>query len=445
MAKILVVEDDELFLKTLTLQLAKAGHDVDDALNGEYGKNKLIKNNYDLVISDIRMPLLDGIGLLAWSREVGKDVPFMIMTGFAAILETISAYDLGAEEFIAKPFKIAELLNLINKILFKKSITENNEPFLHEGTNQFCRLYIDDFPENNELSFDLFVKLGDSKFVRVAKKGEFVLKDKLQQYREKGVGCFYINHFGLNSLVNFNSETFEKESERSDKVDFVNLAESQINTKLKIGFLDNELFADAKAFVLSALSVLIGQDEIFEQLELLNAHSSQLLTRSLLTAILSYMLAKKRGFESLGLHFKLTTASLLLDIGKTELNIKILEKEPEKLLEDEKIVYCSHVELSKGIVKKFKAIGPDVIKIIYEHHENLIGSGYPLGTKLNDHHALSKIIQLTSFFSEKLLSSELVKLPLIDFFSEINQAHKGCFDDKLYSALEEIFILPKIK
>ena len=115
MKKVLVVEDDDFFRDSIC-DVLKGKYSVLQAPNGKSACEILTLSDVDLVISDIQMPEFSGIELLEWSKK-NKPVPFVIMTGFSTLLETQSAFDLGAQGFIAKPFKIADLMNNLKSIL----------------------------------------------------------------------------------------------------------------------------------------------------------------------------------------------------------------------------------------------------------------------------------------------------------------------------------------
>src|ERR1051325_323803 len=108
MGKILVVEDDNFFRDSLAAYMKERGHEVHPAPNGRVARDICGVQRFDVILSDIRMPHLDGVELLKWVKS-SCPMPFVLMTGFTNILETQSAYEIGADDFIAKPFKNAEL------------------------------------------------------------------------------------------------------------------------------------------------------------------------------------------------------------------------------------------------------------------------------------------------------------------------------------------------
>ena len=123
---ILIVDDDRSLRKMLSFVLAKEGYQVDEAVSGMDALKKLKGRKYDLVISDIRMPDLNGIELLKKIKTHEQDLPVIMITAYAATHDAIEAMKLGAEDYIMKPFNLEELKIIINKSLHKKNIEKEN-------------------------------------------------------------------------------------------------------------------------------------------------------------------------------------------------------------------------------------------------------------------------------------------------------------------------------
>ena len=114
MATILLVDDDEFFRKAVRLILEQEKWGVAEAPNGRVAKDILSAGKFDVVVSDIQMPHLNGVELLEWIIQF-KKTPVILMTGFSHILETQKAFELGACSFITKPFKDTDIVTAIKK------------------------------------------------------------------------------------------------------------------------------------------------------------------------------------------------------------------------------------------------------------------------------------------------------------------------------------------
>ena len=118
--KILVVDDEITKLTPLVDALAKEGYEVDGVEDGITALNKIEKTKYDIVITDIRLPELDGIELLKRIREISKETEVIVITAYTSIDSAVSAMKAGAYDYISKPFSIEDILGKVKEISNKK-------------------------------------------------------------------------------------------------------------------------------------------------------------------------------------------------------------------------------------------------------------------------------------------------------------------------------------
>lgn len=124
--KILVAEDEEITLKHLVNILKREGYDVSGAKNGREALDELAHNYYDVLITDIKMPEMDGIELLERSKEINPDIEVLIITGFGSIGSAVEAMKKGAYEYITKPFDLDELILKVKNIHERRVLKKEN-------------------------------------------------------------------------------------------------------------------------------------------------------------------------------------------------------------------------------------------------------------------------------------------------------------------------------
>ena len=117
MKSILIVEDDITFGMMLKTWLGKKGFEVSSVSNIARARKHIESQETDLILSDLRLPDQDGIDLLKWMNGQDKNIPLIIMTGYADIQSAVQAMKLGARDYIAKPVNPEELLKKISEAL----------------------------------------------------------------------------------------------------------------------------------------------------------------------------------------------------------------------------------------------------------------------------------------------------------------------------------------
>ena len=115
--KILIVEDEPKTGDYLLQGLTEAGFVVDLARDGVDGLHFALTENYDLAILDVMLPGIDGWGVLAGIRRAGKDMPVMFLTARDAVDDRVKGLELGADDYLVKPFAFSELLARVRTLL----------------------------------------------------------------------------------------------------------------------------------------------------------------------------------------------------------------------------------------------------------------------------------------------------------------------------------------
>lgn len=118
--RVLVIEDQQVLLRYLELMLKRAGYDVVVATNGRQGIQILETDSIDLVLTDFRMPILDGLDVLRYVQQSRQPVPVVLMTAYGAPGVANEALRLGAFAYIPKPFEFEELVQILQQAMAKK-------------------------------------------------------------------------------------------------------------------------------------------------------------------------------------------------------------------------------------------------------------------------------------------------------------------------------------
>lgn len=125
MPKILLVEDEEKLARVVELELRYEGYEVEKAFDGREGLEKALSGDFDLVLLDIMLPSLSGMEVLRRLRRESQ-VPVIMVTARDSVVDKVSGLDLGADDYITKPFEIEELLARIRAALRKRPVRQES-------------------------------------------------------------------------------------------------------------------------------------------------------------------------------------------------------------------------------------------------------------------------------------------------------------------------------
>lgn len=167
--RILIVEDEEKIARVLELELTYEGYETGKAFDGSTGLQLFLEESWDLVLLDIMLPGISGIEVLRRIRAAKSATPVILLTAKDSVEDKVSGLDLGANDYVTKPFQIEELLARIRVALRSNpslSTTEQEQTDdwisvgdlkLNEGTHEVFRK--DDAIELTPREFDLLAYL----------------------------------------------------------------------------------------------------------------------------------------------------------------------------------------------------------------------------------------------------------------------------------------------
>ena len=136
MFKILIAEDENNLRKVLSSTLKKEGYDVVTAENGQIAFDKFCEEKFDLVVTDVMMPVMDGNELTAKIRSIMPDTPILMLTALETLDDKERGFVAGADDYLTKPFALKELLLRIKALLRRYGeVCENKIVLPHTELN----------------------------------------------------------------------------------------------------------------------------------------------------------------------------------------------------------------------------------------------------------------------------------------------------------------------
>ena len=124
--RILIVDDEKNIRTTLSAYLISLGYEQEIAVNGQEALDKLKDSKYDLVLLDIKMPVMNGIQILKEMRKLEDKTNVIMITAYGTIENAVESMKLGAVDFISKPFTLENLKTMIDAVFSREELSESN-------------------------------------------------------------------------------------------------------------------------------------------------------------------------------------------------------------------------------------------------------------------------------------------------------------------------------
>lgn len=410
--RILIVDDEQDITSVLSDVLSDKGYSTTMAHNGRQALETFNADPFDLVITDLKMPEMDGLELLSKLRQQNPEAVVIMMTGYATVETAVEALKTGAYDYILKPFKVSELLQVVDRAFDKIRLFAENLQLKEQITllklseavssslslNEVLTILVD--AAKNEVDADsvelLFRPPGSTSFTRRLAVGEVA-----------GLPQVFADIDGLEHRL----QTGRSMQLRGDELTSAITSEAHecVGSSLSVplmrggsilGVLNAYSRSDRRAFrpreekalivlgdraATSLENALLYSDlensfrETIQSLALaLEAKDSYTHGHSESVTRLCVAIAEEMGCSD-AFRDTLRQAGVLHDIGKIGIASTILNK-PGKLSPEEYETIKSHPQMGKRILQHISFLR-DVVPIVYHHHERHDGMGYPVGLK----------------------------------------------------------------
>ncbi|TKB76808.1 MAG: sigma-54-dependent Fis family transcriptional regulator, partial [Nitrospira sp.] len=163
MEKILIVDDEKSMRDVLAIMLTRAGYAVTEAADGEEAIGHIQKDIFDLVITDLRMPTIDGLDVLKAVKDASPGTVVLMMTAYASPESAVEAMKRGAFDYVTKPFQIDEVQLIIRNALEQRRLSSENTLLKRELAGQATFSQLIGHSESMQRVFDMIKKVADSR------------------------------------------------------------------------------------------------------------------------------------------------------------------------------------------------------------------------------------------------------------------------------------------
>ncbi len=429
--RVLVVDDEKVIREILADFLSMEGFFVRTAEDGSAALVELSRQHYDLVLSDLKMPNMGGLELLAAISKHAPNVVTVIMTGFGTVETAIDAMKRGAYDYILKPFKVEEVVHTIRRGLEKRKLQAENlrlkealslykvseaiaaslsldevmrtvtDAAIHEVDGDQAVVLLDDgeggyYERACELHPDFRPRSGVGQ-LDAAVLSEYFAEDKPLRVHGQGTRKYFAHmpeDLASNSLI------VTPLSMRQRTMGFLGVVSYTRGKKFDEGqrkmlrmvanraaaAIENaKLYEDLKATFQQTIKGLASAIDKMDRYT--SGHSERV-------AAYAQILAIKLGMSEEQVEI-VRQAALMHDIGKIGCVMNL--NKPGKLSQEEYDIFKKHPGYGKDILEPITFLHP-LIPGVHLHHERWDGRGYPLGLKAQDIPLIARIISVADTY-----------------------------------------------
>lgn len=258
---------------------------------------------------------------------------------------------------------------------------------------------------------NLYIRLGESKYLLVAKAGTKADKSRFSNYKNKALEYLWVrkDQYGAlvkSSLIIAGMIVEQKSFDLNTKSNILSTASKSVFRKFGEEGITLESYAMANEIVDATINLAENHRDLKGLFDSYASCSDDLLKHSLAVCAVSVLIAQTLGWDSRGTIEKLALGALLHDLGKKTLPPDLLKKPKVLMSHDELQLYETHAYKGMQMLVALGVVPDDVISIVYEHHENSIGQGYPRRLWNVKMHPLAKVVALANEFCNLTVPSE---------------------------------------
>ncbi len=323
---------------------------------------------------------------------------------------------------------------------------------MSESKNSFIAIPMSEFSVGLPCPVDLYVQLSLSKYVLVVRRGERPDQDRFDQFRDRNLTHLWVTEdeyqaFTKQIVLVAGVAVLKKNFSNTLKTKFLANAATSVFREFETIGLTAENYEFAKDINQSTLSLIDSQTSFQQILDDLNQCSDDVVKHSMAVSVLSVLISSQLGWESKINIEKVSLGAMLIDIGLKQLPKETVSKPIMNMTPEEVFMYETHPFRGMEMCLLLGNVPDDVVSIIYEHEENIIGQGYPRRIRAFRMHPMARVVSLANAYVRLVLPTKNNPVPknhreaLVYIEHTQGQPH----DKEAFSALITVVTRQKLK
>jgi len=450
---ILLIDSSQKWLDEASLYFKKSGFDPYTSETGKNAQRLIAKNDYFSIVLNLNVKNHTGFEILKFIRTKQRKAIIVILAESQEFLDKNDINQqklskMGVKKLMVRPFTLDELLTKIEGKVSLRHMSLNKpqrdtisaEEEVNQDDNKFAKINIDEFISPSAVLFDVYVRLGTGKYIKILHEGDAFSKKRIENYRDKkNVEYLYYLSRDRKKLLRFSNELNKKlvENKKIDvevKLTMTNSAANKFLEEVNLEGINAHVLEEGKE-ICENISTLIKKEKslqkLFKKLERVDPES---FGHAYLSTIFATSILREFHWNSNATIEMVAMSCMLQDISKANFPISLIEKQESDFSQDELKLYNTHPILSANMLESFQSIPTPVQEIIVQHHESGNGKGFPYGLTDIRLSTPSKIVFFANEFSlllkENSFNTEVALKKIININKDEHRRYNGNVFDK---------------
>lgn len=279
---------------------------------------------------------------------------------------------------------------------------------MKDSAKDFLPIPINEFISGVNLSADVHIRIGEDNFVLVGKAGTRANVEQLKNYKNYEVNYLWVHKkdyqkLAVQSITLAGIALSKKDLSQGLKTSVVSSAARSMFRQVEHLGMDREAYSNAKQITEVVVVLAETHDTMAALMKSLASFSEPLVAHSVAVSMISVMIGQHMGFEKKATLEKLAMGALLHDIGLKSVPLELVNKPLASMTAQEVALYETHAYKGMQMLLSLGIVPDDVVSIVYEHHENSIGQGFPQRLRDVKMHPLAKIVSLANAYCNLVL------------------------------------------
>lgn len=283
-------------------------------------------------------------------------------------------------------------------------------------SKDYLPIPLHEFVNGVPIPVDLFVRIGEEKFILVGKAGSHSNVDQFRNYQNKEVTYLWVRKkeyykMAHQSLSLAGIALSKKDLNDKQRTSLVTHAARSVFRQMDHLGLDIEIYTNARQITEAIVGLVENHRTLTDLFQSLAQVSDQLLSHSVAVSALSVVIGQALGYEKRATLEKLSMGGLLHEIGMKSLPPDLISKPLASMTAEEIQLWETHSFRGMQMLQGLGIVPDDVVSIVYEHHENSIGQGFPQRLRDVKMHPLAKVVALADTYCDLILPNVNCPVP----------------------------------